>query len=114
MKLKIYSIYDNKAQAFLPLFQVRADGEALRQFKELANNKQTNISKYPEDFALMEMGTFDDAHGKINALSAPKNLGLASEFVDHTAPIGEGETLVTDFKKKVEEKYGKEEAEKIK
>lgn len=81
MELKIYSIYDNKAQAFLPMFTVRTHGEAIRSFTDICNNPKTNVNKYPEDFALMEIGTFNDSTGGVDALNVPKNIGLAREFV---------------------------------
>lgn len=89
MNLKIYSVYDSKAQAYLPMFTVRSHGEAVRQFTDLANNKQTAVNKYPEDFSLMELGSFDDNTGTIDALDAPKNLGLAREYIIPDLPAVE-------------------------
>ena len=77
---KIYTIFDSKALVFGNIFIQKTNGEAIRSFSEVANDPQSAICKYPEDFCLMEIGTFDDTKGQLTSLNAPINLGLAQEF----------------------------------
>lgn len=65
--MKIYSVFDHKAKAFAqPWFQL-TDGLAIRAFTEACNDAQTNLNKYPEDFVLYCVGTFDETTGTITA-----------------------------------------------
>ena len=81
---KVFSFYDSKAEAYLPPFFMKAKGEALRFFSDLANDK-TNannpIGKHPEDYTLFELGTFYDDNAQFQMGETPKSLGVAIEFV---------------------------------
>lgn len=81
MILKIYSVYDSKTEFFSQPLYMKAKGEAVRSFTELANDKSNAIGKYPADYTLFELGTFDDATGKFVLHSTPTSIGLALEFV---------------------------------
>lgn len=79
-KLMIYSIYDSKVKFYdRPLF-MRNRGEALREWGKAANDEKTTISAHPNDFALMEIGEFDDQTGQITPIAVPESLGLAVHF----------------------------------
>lgn len=81
MELKIYSIYDAKAEAWLrPLF-AQDNGSMLREFSDVANDKNHPIGKHPEDYALYELGTWDDKKGVFNQKKESTSLGLATSFV---------------------------------
>lgn len=84
MKLKMYAVYDTKVEAFLRPFFMRTRGEALRAWQELANDEQTQFCKHPTDFALMELGEYDDSQGTVDNYKAPTSLGLASEMKRET------------------------------
>lgn len=78
--IKIYAIYDMKAQFYKPPFYQRSKGEALRTFTQLANDKQTLVGMHPEDFALYELGEFDDIKGTLHP-ETPISLGKAVDYV---------------------------------
>jgi hypothetical protein len=78
MIINIYAIYDLKAEAYGRPFFLEADGLAIRSFAEATLNPQTEISKYPEDFRLFKMGTYDDSNGNIKSM-IPKVLVTAVE-----------------------------------
>nr|QJB20412.1 MAG: nonstructural protein [Microvirus sp.] len=61
----IYSVYDRKAQYYLPIFTRRSDADAQRQFAEIVATSDTPISKYPADFDLVRLGTIDLETGSI-------------------------------------------------
>ena len=80
MILKMFSILDTKAKAYMtPQFHMTAD-VAIRDFTERANDGQSMISRYPEDFALFEIGEFNALKGEMNPLPTPHSLGNAVSY----------------------------------
>lgn len=74
MKLQIYSVRDNKAEAYgTPFFQ-KTHGEAERTFRQLASDPQSMVYKYPSDFDLWHLGETNTTTGIINALAAPRHV----------------------------------------
>ena len=82
MNIKMYSIYDSKAEAFMEPYFATTPGLALRAFSNGANNKETTIGKYPNDFVLYEVGQFDDQTGDLDNYTENKNLGIAIEYIE--------------------------------
>lgn len=78
---KIFSIYDSKAEAYLPPFFLNATGLALRAFEDAANNPQTDFGKYSADYTLFELGEFDEQNCDFNFHRAMINLGTALTFI---------------------------------
>lgn len=62
---KLFSIYDRKAQYYLPLMQHRSQADAIREFTGLVVNSETPLATYPADFDLIELGDFDQVVGTI-------------------------------------------------
>ncbi|AXL15300.1 nonstructural protein [Microviridae sp.] len=62
---KIYTVYDTKAEAFLPPFFMHKEGMALRIFQECLENEEHQFGKHPEDYTLFYAGEFDDNLGTI-------------------------------------------------
>lgn len=79
-KLYVFAVYDSKVQSYDKPFFMRSRGEALRGWQTAANDEQTTICTHPEDFSLMELGSYDSELGAFTNNSAPVNLGLASQF----------------------------------
>lgn len=65
MKNIIFSIYDQKAKAYLTPFFAVTEGLAIRMFSGTINTEDNYISKNPEDFTLYKIGEFDDSNGTI-------------------------------------------------
>lgn len=61
----IFSIYDRKAQYYLPPFTARSEADALRTFNEAVVSSETPISQYPADFDLLVLGTVDLESGEL-------------------------------------------------
>lgn len=80
MVQKIFNVYDCKAEHYNNPFFLRTRGEALRGFQEVCNDPQSQISKYPADFTLFEIGEYDQVTGKISLHVAPVSLGTGVEF----------------------------------
>lgn len=88
---RMYTVYDSKAEFYSKPFYARSNGEALRQFQAAANDPQNNIGLYPEDYALFEMGEFDELSGEINLQDAYRSLGRAIDYVN----ANEGKEIAT-------------------
>jgi len=89
--MKIYSVYDIVAGAYLPVFQMDNDGLALRAFKDAVNNPESAFYNHPNDYQLERIAEFDQVKGLIeesNELiakaSAVKDLEV--ENIDIFAP----------------------------
>jgi len=81
MKLKAYTVYDSKAEAYLPPFFVQSRGLAIRSFTDAANSADHNFSRYASDFTLFELGEWDDSNSVFTPHPAPVSLGTAIEFI---------------------------------
>lgn len=80
---KIYSVYDSKAEAFLPPFFLGTRGLAIRTFADAANREDHNFRRYAADYTLFELGEFDDSSGKFFMKEAAENLGTALQYVEN-------------------------------
>ena len=60
MKLKMYSIFDSAAAAYMRPFFVQTDSVALRAFQDLAINAEHEVGRHPEHYSLFRIGEFDD------------------------------------------------------
>lgn len=79
-KLKMFSVYDAKISMYMQPFFMVATGMALRGWETSVNDPQTNFHKYPSDFTLFEIGSFDESTGQVEMLKSWINLGSALEF----------------------------------
>lgn len=87
MMLKVFSVHDLKAGAFMSPFFTPSRGIAIRAFCEAAADRNNNIGKYPAEHALFYLGDFDDSTGVFsNASPAPENLGLAAGMIADLSP----------------------------
>lgn len=69
MILQAFSVFDTKGKAFnLPFFQPVA-GLAVRQLTEMTADSKSLLAKYPEDFILYHVGSFDDATAVFTSMS---------------------------------------------
>lgn len=81
MELRVYSIRDSKGEIFAPPFLKKTHGEAERDFTTLTRDEKSMVYKYPEDFDLWYLGTFDDNSGKFNSLETPQHVLKAVQAV---------------------------------
>lgn len=63
--LKIYAIRDRALDAFNRPFFLPADGAAIRAFQDEINNKESELSKHPDDYDLYTIGMYDENRGII-------------------------------------------------
>lgn len=80
MLLKMFSVYDAKVSSYLQPFFLPATGHALRAFESTVNDPKSNLYRYPADYTLMEIGTFNESTGTVEMLDVKINLGCALEY----------------------------------
>lgn len=79
--MKIFSVHDSKAIAYLPPFYMRNAGEAMRAFQTSCQDQNSQFNKYPSDYTLVELGEFDEETASIATHASPKILINAKEYV---------------------------------
>lgn len=89
MLLKVFSVYDAKAFAYLPPFFMAEKGMAARVFTEAVRDKSHQFGKFPEDYILFQIGSYDDQTGNLMALLAPEQVASGLQVRDReSAEIG--------------------------
>jgi len=84
MKTKVFAIYDSKIKAFMQPFFMLHQGQAIRGFQQLIQDKKTNVGQYPADFTLMQIGEFDEESGRLESLEAKVDLGNALQYLENS------------------------------
>jgi len=80
MILKMFAIRDSKAEFYNQPFFQKTHGEAERNFRSLATDEKSQISKYPEDFDLYYLGEYDDQTGQMNPQKTPQHIVKAANI----------------------------------
>ena len=80
MILKIFTVYDSKAEAYLQPFFTSTISLAVRQFTEALNDPNHQFHKYKSDYTLFALGNYDDTTGTFDT-DAPVSIGNGLEFV---------------------------------
>lgn len=86
MTVEVFSVYDSAARLFMEPFHAPTIESAIRSFRHTVNHGQNQISRFPEDYTLFHVGTFNQEDGQIVPLTAPANLGVAITFVQERKP----------------------------
>ena len=103
MTKKIYAIYDEKAEAYNTPFPLATDGLAQRSFEVACMDPTTDLYKYPGDFKLYCIATWDDSKGTFENITPAKF--IASNVRKNT--ISE-ELAKIKVEEEIEEKESKE------
>lgn len=90
MNLRMFAIFDIKAEVFSAPFFMSTAGEAVRAFKDLVNDPNTTIGRHPEDYRLMCLGTWNNGTGLFEA-TQQDSFGFGSDYKDlpsSAVPLG--------------------------
>ena len=88
----LFTIYDEKAEVFLPPFFVPTIGLATRAFQDAINSTDGHqFSKHPQDYTLFKLGYFDDSNAEMVSIDK-QSLGNGVEFIDQSTPKARSET----------------------
>ena len=78
--LKMCSIYDSKAEAWMTPMFFQAIGQAVRTFSDTVNNADSPFGKHPEDYTLFEVGAFNEQTGEVTTIS-PRSIMVGVNLV---------------------------------
>lgn len=79
MKLVAVAVRDSAVDAFMRPFFVPTTAFAVRSFGEEMKNADSPMAKSPQDFALFELGSFDEESGRFENLESPRQLVRAQD-----------------------------------
>lgn len=68
MKQRLYTIQDKKSLLNNPPFAQNNNAEAIRSFADLVRDKNTTISKHPEDYNLWAIAEWDNITCQIESI----------------------------------------------
>ena len=71
MDKNLYSIFDKKSQIYAPPFIELTDGTAIRACTDLLQRPELPFGKYPEDYTLVKIGSWDELGGLPTADNPP-------------------------------------------
>lgn len=93
----VFAIHDSKAKFCIIQFFADNAEIAKRDFTEVVNAEGSPINRFPGDYTLFEVGTFDQNKIKMIPHVPPINHGLAITFVNPIPHIP-ADTHTADFK----------------
>jgi len=77
---KVFSVFDLKAQAYLPLFTAPTIAVGMRVFSDVVTQPNHPFGKYPADYMLYCVGEFDQNTGRITG-NDPQHVAIATDFL---------------------------------
>lgn len=87
MILKAFSLLDIKVGVFNTPFFMAHTGQAIRACMELGQDMSTTVGRHPADFALCEIGVFDDQSGQLTPHLSPVQLGTVAGLLPQPKPL---------------------------
>ncbi len=80
MNVELFAVYDAAAEKYMDPFPAPTIDFALRGFKEACRQKDHQFEKFPEDYSLWHVGSFDASLGTLEGMTARK-IAMATSFV---------------------------------
>lgn len=78
--MKVCSVYDEKAEAYMPPSFVPAIGLASRDFSDALTNAESKMAKYKSDFSLYHVADFDTNAGSFSTIQPPRLVMKGSDI----------------------------------
>lgn len=79
--LKVFTLFDSAAAAYMAPFYLPTAGVAIRQLQEAKADPKSALSQHAQDFTLYELGTFDPATGIHTLHQAPVRVLALNEVL---------------------------------
>jgi len=95
MILKAFAFLDIKTGAYSRPFFVNHLAEAIRMAIEIASDRQTMIGRYPQDYELVEIGSFNDDTAALDG-SKPNALGTVVSYLPSAPRDYPSATIIGD------------------
>lgn len=80
MKVQLYAVYDKASGVYDGPVPCQAHGVALRNFVNMAKDKNTPVGKNPECFSIWHVGEWNDATGEV-VPAVKECLGYAIDLI---------------------------------
>lgn len=77
---KLYAIRDNKVNSYSPPMIYRNDVDATRNLEQALKNPQSQVSLYPADYDLYQIGTYEEETSRLKSLAQPKFIVACSSL----------------------------------
>lgn len=81
MNEELFTVFDSAAKRYLPPFTAQTVEVAIRRFRESLKDPQHVFARFPEDYTLFHIGSFDAEKGLLIPLVTPHSLGVALSFL---------------------------------
>jgi len=81
--MKLFSIRDNKVGCYHLPRPYKHEAEAIRGIQMETQNEDSMLKKFPNDYSLFLIGSWDETTGLVNSFDAPHHIGIVSDL----API---------------------------
>lgn len=90
--MKVYTIYDSKGEFFDRPFIQRNAADAVRGFEMVVNgDNDSMIKRFPGDYTLFEIASWDERKGELKMHDAKINLGTGLQLKKEThSDVGRG------------------------
>ena len=98
MIVRVFTVYDAKADLYLAPFTFKETAEAVRAFTSSCLNGETPMGKYPGDLTLFELGTYDDQTAEILLEKAKVAVVNGLEVASRAADLSETRTILKEVK----------------
>jgi hypothetical protein len=79
MKLKIFSLRDQKTDAYLNPMAMQTPGQIIRMIQDEIQKPDNLLAQHPEDFELFQIGEFDTETGQLTG-TPPKSIALINDL----------------------------------
>lgn len=78
--MKIYNVYDAKAECYLTPIFFKTHALAIRAFENAINTPEHDFNRYSEDYTLFHIGDYDEDNGTITPVLTLVPLSKANEL----------------------------------
>lgn len=82
MRKTMFAVYDSKMEAYMAPFPCVKKAEAVRWFTELCMDERHHFAKFPEDYVLFEVGTWDEDSGQLASLDVARPIVRAAVIIN--------------------------------
>jgi len=74
MKMEVYSVRDDKAEAYLNPFYLNNQSLAIRAMTDCINDENHQFKRHIKDYSLYHLGTYSDSNGKFELNDTPQHV----------------------------------------
>lgn len=82
MNTEVFTVYDSAARRYLEPFFAETAEVACRMFRAMVNKQGSQFNRFPEDYTLFHIGSYDPVMGMLSPEVAPHSLGVALTYID--------------------------------